>query len=256
MSESNADKDTANPPWWRRHLPKIVIVLIAPVGLVAVRAIPSKQQDSQVIEAPPVNVKIITVKAEKELSDGFVLPAVVEPNRIVTISAEVGGRIETLLPEEGDTIRTGQVLMKINTDLLKPALDRALAQVKRDEIGYERMKDLVESKSTSQQDLDDAAVKLSVSRANLAEMEARLERTQITSPTARRYPQRSIGGRGGVPRSRQSRGPGRGYRNRDRSRGDSGTRCSLLLCLAAASGSYDHTPRTGTYLHRNGEFYQ
>jgi membrane fusion protein (multidrug efflux system) len=109
---------------------------------------PARDRVAPPTEAAPVNVKVITVAAEPEFADTFELPAVVEPNRVVTVSAEIDGR----------------------------------AQVKRDRIEFERMKNLVEDDATSRRDLDNATTQLAVSQAQLKEVGARLELTRILAP--------------------------------------------------------------------------
>jgi membrane fusion protein (multidrug efflux system) len=149
---------------------------------VAITKIPNRNRVAPPTEAAPVNVKVITVVAEPEFADTFELPAVVESNRIVTVSAEIDGRIEKILCKEGCLIRAGELLVELNADLIRPAFEIAEAQVKRDRIEFERMKNLVEDDATSRRDLDNATTQLAISQAQLEEVGARLERTRILAP--------------------------------------------------------------------------
>ena len=165
-----------------RFAVKAVIVLIA-VGLLAgLIMMPADKDEPAPTEAPPVNVTVETVVAEPELADAFDLPAVVEPNRVVTISAEVAGRIERILSAEGRQVAAGSLLIELNADLIRPQVERAQAQYDRDEIEYKRMAELVDMEATSRSDLDDATASLAASKAQLAEVRARLERTRILAP--------------------------------------------------------------------------
>jgi membrane fusion protein (multidrug efflux system) len=166
-----------------RSLVGILIALgIAAGMLVAASMVPSQKRDVAPTEAPPVNVRVLPVTAIAQLPDTFDLPAVVEPNRIVTVAAEVAGRIETIPPREGGLVQAGDVLVQLNTDLIKPQVQVAEAQFKRDKIQYERMAALVASNATSRSDLDDAINRLAISEAQLAENRARLERCRIVAP--------------------------------------------------------------------------
>ncbi len=165
--------------WLRRYAVKLGIGLAAVASVVAVGAMPSKKQDVKPQEAPPVNVVVQTVTAEPNLADSFDLPAVVEPNRIVKISAEVAGRIMKIGPAEGSRIHAGDLLIRLDEDLVRPQFETAQAQLQRDQIEYERMADLVKKDATSKKDLDDATTRLAVSRAGLDEIRARLDRTRI-----------------------------------------------------------------------------
>ncbi len=181
MTESNVGK---SPGMGRkRFVLKAMLVLVALAAIAAVRMIPDKEQKLEVSEAPAINISVQEIQAIPSLADTFILPAVVEPNRTVTLSAEVSGRVE-FVAREGMPTETGHVLIQINRDLIQPKVERAKAQVQRDEIGYRRMEELVRDKATSQQDLDDASVNLAVSRASLAEVQAQLERTTLISPCA------------------------------------------------------------------------
>jgi membrane fusion protein (multidrug efflux system) len=145
---------------------------------------PAKKRDTQPQEVPPVNVVVQTVVAEPAMADAFDLPAVVEPNRVVRVSAEVAGRIVQIGPSEGSRVQAGNLLIRLDDDLVRPQYVTAQAQAKRDQIEYDRMADLVSKDATSKKDLDDATTRLAVSKASLDEIKARLDRTKIVAPTS------------------------------------------------------------------------
>jgi membrane fusion protein (multidrug efflux system) len=179
-SETNKGNKTVH--WLRRNAVKAFIILVAIGILIAITKIPSQKQGASVTEAPPVNVTVMTVQTEPQVADTFDLPAVIEPNRIITISAEVSGRIESIPLEKGSTVNTGDLLIKLNEDLIKPQYEIAKAQVERDKIEFDRMTNLVEDNATAQTDLDNATTQLAISKASLDEVSARLERTRILAP--------------------------------------------------------------------------
>ena len=179
-------KNKINRGWLRRNIPKAVIILVAIAVLTVISKLPKRERGAPPTEAQPVNVTVMTVTAMRQLADTFDLPAVIEPNRIVDISAEFEGRIEQIPVKEGDLVKAGDLLIQINADLIKPLFEVAQEQVKRDRIEFERMDNLVKDNATSKRDLDDARTKLAISEANLDEVKARLERTHIYSPTAGR----------------------------------------------------------------------
>jgi len=170
--------------WLRRNAIKAVIVLAAIAILTGITKIPTQKRDAPPTEAPPVNVSVITVIAEPQLADTFDLPAIVEPNRIVTVSAEVAGRIERIPQKEGSEVRAGDLLIQLNTDLIRPLFEVAKAQVERDQIEFDRMTNLVKQDATPRRDLENATTQLAISKARLEEVRARLDRTGIFAPTA------------------------------------------------------------------------
>lgn len=170
--------------WLRRNVVKAVIILVAIAILTVIMKMPAKKREAPATEAPPVNVAIMTVIAEPQLADTFDLPAVVEPNRIVTVSSEVSGRIERIPPEEGSKVQAGDLLIKLNTDLIRPEFESAKAQVGRDQIEFDRMTNLAKENAATQRDLDNATSQLAISKARLEGIRARLERTSILAPTS------------------------------------------------------------------------
>jgi len=166
-----------------RSAVKVIIVLAAISILTVIVKMPAEKQEAAPTEAPAVNVKVMTVKTEPQLADTFQLPAVIEPNRIVTVSSEVAGRIEKIRPEEGDKISAGDLLIQLNKDLILSEFESARAQVERDQIEFDRMTNLAKENAATQRELDNATSQLAISKARLEGIRARLERTSIFAPT-------------------------------------------------------------------------
>ena len=176
-------KDVPRRRGFSRHIGRLVLLVSAVLGVVFVARMPKRQ--AKVIEtlSPPVNVSVIQIATEAEVHDTFDLPAMVEPNRVTTISAEIAGRIETISVKKGQLVHRDDVLVTLNTDLLIPQYDTAKAQHERDRLEWERMKDLVLKKATAQRDLDDAATKMAISKATLDQIKATFDRCHILAPS-------------------------------------------------------------------------
>jgi membrane fusion protein (multidrug efflux system) len=179
--ESKTKKRAGN--WFIRNGIKVFIIVAAIGMLTLVGKIPKKESETEASDAPPVNVKVMEVVPKSEFEDTFKLPGVVEPNRIVTISAEIDGRIESIPVTEGAYIKKGDLLVKLNTDLIGPQYRMAKSQLKRDEIEYKRMENLVKDEAIAQSDLDDAKNRFDISKAQFEEIKARLDRATIVAPT-------------------------------------------------------------------------
>lgn len=156
--------------------------MVAIAILTAISKMPSRKRDAPPTEAPPVNVTVMTVIAEPQLADTFDLPAIVEPNKIVMVSAEISGRVERIPLEKGSRVSNGDLLVQLNEDLVRPQFEVAKAQVERDQIEFDRMENLVKENATPRRDLDNATTQLAISKANLEGVRARLERTLILAP--------------------------------------------------------------------------
>src|SRR4030042_1237813 len=146
----------AGPSRTRGLAGPLIVIILAVLMIVVVVLVPGKQRQTAATEAPPVNVTALPVTTVAQLPDTFDLPAVVEPNRIVTVAAEGAGRVERIPSGGGGPVGAGDVLVRLNTDLIEPQVRVAEAQYKRDKIQYERMAALVEGNATSPSELDAA----------------------------------------------------------------------------------------------------
>lgn len=167
-----------------RIIVKLAVAAVAIIALFVLAYMPSPKQDVAPSEAPPVNVTVLPVTAEPKLPDTFDLPAVVEPNQIVTVAAEVAGRVERVGPREGALVQGGDLLMQLNTDLLQAEFERAQAQAKNAQTEFERQQGLVQGGAAPTRELDQAATQLAVNQASLQEVRARLQRARIIAPAS------------------------------------------------------------------------
>lgn len=124
-------------------------------------------------------------------------PTTLEGQQTVEIRAKIAGYIEDILVDEGDMVRKGQVLFRINANDVLATVRSAEAQVKVVEaeietakINLEKTKPLVEKEIVSTFDLRSAEVallareaQLAQAKANLANAKANLQYAVITSPT-------------------------------------------------------------------------
>ncbi|MBM4027873.1 MAG: efflux RND transporter periplasmic adaptor subunit [Planctomycetes bacterium] len=168
-----------------RKTVKLIIILAALGALVFVSlGIQRDRTAPPPADPPPVNVTTMTVTAVPQLPDTFELPAVVEPNRIVQISAEVDGRVEWIGPRKGAQVQTGAPLIRLNTDLLGAQLQMAEAQARNSQTEFDRIRGLVERGAAPSRDLDAATTQLAVHRSQLEQVRTRLARARIVAPIA------------------------------------------------------------------------
>ncbi len=168
---------------WKLLIPALIL-LCAGGTLGLVLRTPGKIRQNPTTEAPPVNVEVEVVAPLPELADTFELPAVVEANRVVTVSAEVEGRIERVAGEEGRTCRAGDPLIHINTDLLQAQCDQIAAQAQYDRTRFQRISNLHQEGATTRDELDAASAAMGVSQAALEACRVRLDRSTIVAPTS------------------------------------------------------------------------
>lgn len=184
MSSRVAKTEIRPAGGWRsgRFWVKLAIVAAAIIALFLLSRMQPPRKQVAATPPPPVNVTVLPVTPEPKLADTFELPAVVEPNQVVTVAAEVAGRIEWIGPREGSPVQRGDLLMRLNTDLLQAEFERSQAQAKNAQTEFERQQGLVKGGAAPTRELDQAATQLAVAQADLQEVRARLQRTQIHAP--------------------------------------------------------------------------
>ncbi|WP_290386594.1 efflux RND transporter periplasmic adaptor subunit, partial [uncultured Muribaculum sp.] len=120
----------------------------------------------------------------------------VRAQQFVEVRARVEGYLERMLFEEGTYVDKNQVLFIINQDQYKAKVDKARAQLKKDESqeqkakrDLDRIRPLYEQNAASQLDLDNAIAayetakaSVSMSKADLAQAELELGYTTVRSP--------------------------------------------------------------------------
>jgi len=161
----------------------VLLVLVAGAAAVYVTVVlPGRQRDVPPAAVPAVNVSVLPVTSQPRLLDTFDLHGVVEPDRVVSVAAEVDGRIERIDCQQGQRVKTGQELLRLNTDLLQAEYDRDRAQMEYDRREYERMPDAHARGAATATELDRARTKQATSKAAFALADARLKRSVIGVP--------------------------------------------------------------------------
>lgn len=121
---------------------------------------------------------------------------VVVPDRSVTLAAKIVGRVNTVGVEEGDWVDAGKVLVDIADAELRANLAAAQARVRMEEVNWahqeklaDRVRNLREQGTVSEENLDDANFKVAAgeqmvanARAEVARARAMLEETKIRAP--------------------------------------------------------------------------
>lgn len=147
---------------------------------------------SKVVVAPE---DLITTK-DSTVASGPVITGSIQPERKADLRAEVSAVVLQVMKENGDVVRKGDVLVKMDEtairDNLRSAEDaaRSAAQaLDQAERTLQRLKTLRESGMTSMQALDDAEVRRNAAQSELSAANARaatarqqLDRTLVRAP--------------------------------------------------------------------------
>jgi len=126
-------------------------------------------------ELPPrpeyvVNVKVETI-TPASMRDILVLPGETEALDDVSLAAERAGVVEWVGVTEGQMVKEGQQIVRINLSALQAALDRAKANLKLADEQLRRRRDLYARKVLSREELEQSENEQTVALANLREAE-------------------------------------------------------------------------------------
>lgn len=105
---------------------------------------PNNKNNDEVVV--PVEIAEII---EGDISAYFTGTATIEAEEETGVVAKVGGVVEKLLAEEGDYVKAGQVLAKLDDEKISVQLEQAKANLNKLENNYERNKDLHEKQLIS-----------------------------------------------------------------------------------------------------------
>lgn len=159
----------------------IVAVVVAFLGFVKFQQVQAAIAEFSNFQQPPEAVT--TVVAEPQRWDST-LKAIgsVTADQGVSISADLAGLVERIGFDSGDTVRRGDVLVKLDTRQEEAQLAAARAQLELAKTQLDRMAGLREKGVTSQAELDTAQANHRQAEARVGEVQAAIARKTIRAP--------------------------------------------------------------------------
>lgn len=135
-----------------------------------------KEAESRVVQVSVVDVQ------PGPMRDILVLPGETEAWQDVRVPADMGGVVEWIGPKEGDAVKQGELLAKIDVSALKANLDKAEAAAKLADELYQRRKTLFEQKIFTKEDLDRSQTERTLGYGNLKQAQVEYERGSTVAP--------------------------------------------------------------------------
>jgi membrane fusion protein, multidrug efflux system len=126
-------------------------------------------------------VEVINVQ-RRDLSESLNVVGSLAPNETATIRPEMSGLIRSINFEEGQRVRKGDLLLKIEDSELRAQLAQTQARLDLAKLNLERAENLRQSQSTTQADVDRSRSEYAATQAELALLRVRLLRTEIKAP--------------------------------------------------------------------------
>lgn len=120
-------------------------------------------------QAPAVPVAI-TVVEPVSIRDVVFLPGETEAYEDVQVAANTSGRVEWIGPREGQCVKKGELLAKIDVSALKASLEHAKAAYELADDLYQRRRRLYDNKIIAREELDQSETQLKLAAADLEQI--------------------------------------------------------------------------------------
>lgn len=142
-----------------------------------------KKEANAATQLPVASVKVAAVEKKSRPATEDVMGTVRAKLR-ASIEAKVSGKIERMLVASGQAVKAGELLAELDAREIQARLDQALALRQQAESDLKRFTTLLEAKSLTQVEFDNAQARSRVAVAAVTEAETMLGYTKILAPFA------------------------------------------------------------------------
>lgn len=139
----------------------------------------------------PVKVKVKEVKKTVENAT-YTYSGIIEPHVSTSLSFQSIGRIEKIYVEEGQNVKKGQLLAKLDDISARSAYNAALATQKQAQDAYDRLKTVYDKGSLPEIQWEEIKSKLEQANASADMSKQNLENTKLRAPYAGVIGSRSV----------------------------------------------------------------
>jgi membrane fusion protein (multidrug efflux system) len=147
----------------------------------------------QMEEAGMPPTAVATARAEKdEWQNVLRFVGTLRAVQGVTLTAEVGGVVATIDVENGAEVEAGQLLLSLDTAREKAELASAEARLRLTRLNLERTQGLLAKRIVAQSELDTAQAEFDEARAQVANLQAIIDKKIIRAPFAGRVGLRQV----------------------------------------------------------------
>jgi membrane fusion protein (multidrug efflux system) len=133
------------------------------------------------VAAPPQAVEVTPV-VRQDLAETLNLVGSVAANESAVIRPEMTGLVRSIHFEEGQAVKKGDLLVKIDESEVRAQLGQTEARFRLAELNLQRSEKLGESMSNSVAEVDRARSEFASAKSDLELVRVRLERTEIRAP--------------------------------------------------------------------------
>ncbi|WP_144820585.1 efflux RND transporter periplasmic adaptor subunit [Marinobacter piscensis] len=130
---------------------------------------------------PPAEISATTARTESWTPSLKAVGSIKAVNGI-EVANEMPGVIEKINFESGDTVKQGDVLVRLNTSIDEAAVRTRRAEAQLAQQEFNRISDLLPKRAVSQSQYDEAKANFDAARARVNEAEAQLNKKIIRAP--------------------------------------------------------------------------
>ena len=157
-------------------------ILLGALGTLLVMASCGKKEEQAAMAAPPPMPFPVQAIERQDVTVFEEYTANLEGQQNVEIRPKVSGYIQKIFVDEGQVVRKGQVLFKLETQTRNQDAAAAKANVAAAQVEVDRLKPLVDRKIISNVQLETAKARLAQARAAYSSIAADISYGTITSP--------------------------------------------------------------------------
>ncbi|HXG49153.1 MAG TPA: efflux RND transporter periplasmic adaptor subunit [Methylomirabilota bacterium] len=130
-------------------------------------------------------VQAVVIEARRQpVSETLSLVGSIAANEMVELKSEAEGMVEEILFQEGQPVKQGDLLVKLDESKFAAAVAEAEANFKLSQVTFERSKELFREQLISQQEFDQAAAQFQANQAGLELKRRQWKDTRIHAPFA------------------------------------------------------------------------
>lgn len=142
-------------------------------------------------DSRPMAVDVVVLEGQR-VEQRFSTTGDILANEQIELRSPIAGEILEVHFEEGEKVRKGEKLLRVDDRGLKARRKRLKSEKELAEKELERMKELIEVEGVSQEELDRAENKVSTLAADIQELEVSIDRANIEAPFSGRIGLRDV----------------------------------------------------------------
>ena len=157
------------------------LAIVAIVVIVVLFARNDEGYANHMKQEPPITVSAVTV-ASRSIDSVVSAAGALSSKNISMLSSKIMGTVEYLGVNEGDYVKAGSLLLKIDSGEINAQVHQAEAAYNNAKLHYDRIKSLYDDKAATQMEMDQATLGIKTAEAGLRAAKAMKSYTSITAP--------------------------------------------------------------------------